>query len=161
MLLVGGGHLEGETILEHKQLAERLGIGPFVVFAGSREQSEMGSLMSLAEVLVSPRSEGDNTPLKLYSYMAAKRPIVATRISAHLQVLDEQSAHFADPQPEDLARALEESLDSSEQGQERNHKLVKNARHLIDSKYNESEFDRRLVEMYSDVIGPAQVPELK
>jgi len=43
-------------------------------------------------VLVSPRSSGTNTPLKIYQYLRAGRPIVATRLLTHTQVLSDQTA---------------------------------------------------------------------
>ncbi|HEX6385859.1 MAG TPA: glycosyltransferase, partial [Anaerolineae bacterium] len=42
----------------------------------------------LAEVLVSPRSEGLSIPLKIYSYLHSGKPTVVTNICAHTQVLD-------------------------------------------------------------------------
>ena len=46
----------------------------------------------MADVLVSPRSYGDNVPLKVFDYMAAGKPIVATDIKAHRAVLDRDCA---------------------------------------------------------------------
>ena len=38
-------------------------------------------------MLVSPRIRGTNTPLKIYSYLRSGRPIVATNLLTHTQVL--------------------------------------------------------------------------
>jgi glycosyltransferase involved in cell wall biosynthesis len=43
-------------------------------------------------VLVSPRSRGTNTPLKIYQYQRSGKPIVATRLLTHTQVLDDDTA---------------------------------------------------------------------
>ena len=40
------------------------------------------------DVLVSPRSRGTNTPLKIYQYLRSGKPIVATRLLTHTQVLE-------------------------------------------------------------------------
>jgi glycosyltransferase involved in cell wall biosynthesis len=48
----------------------------------------------LADVLVTTRSRGTNTPLKIYQYLRAGRPIVATDIRSHTQVLDDASAEL-------------------------------------------------------------------
>ena len=45
-----------------------------------------------ADVLVSPRSTGTNTPLKIYQYLRSGRPIVATRLVTHTQVLNDEVA---------------------------------------------------------------------
>ncbi len=45
-----------------------------------------------ADVLVSPRSRGTNTPLKIYQYLRSGKPIVATRLLTHTQVLSDETA---------------------------------------------------------------------
>jgi len=49
-------------------------------------------LLAAADVLVSPRAYGDNVPLKIFDYLAAEKPIVATDIAAHRALLDERRA---------------------------------------------------------------------
>ena len=51
-------------------------------------------------MLVSPRSRGKNTPLKIYQYLRAGRPIVATDLLTHTQVLDATVAGLTDATPE-------------------------------------------------------------
>ena len=48
--------------------------------------------LDAADVLVSPRSRGTNTPLKIYQYLRSGRPIVATRLLTHTQVLTDDIA---------------------------------------------------------------------
>ena len=38
------------------------------------------SFLALADVLASPRAKGENTPFKVYTYLASGKPLVATRI---------------------------------------------------------------------------------
>ena len=45
------------------------------------------------DVLVSPRSRGTNTPLKIYQYLRSGKPIVATRLLTHTQVLERRHGH--------------------------------------------------------------------
>ena len=61
---------------------------------------------ALAEVLVSPRVYGGNLPLKVFDYLAAGRPIVATDIPSHRSVLNEERAIMVPPEPEPMARAI-------------------------------------------------------
>jgi glycosyltransferase involved in cell wall biosynthesis len=60
----------------------------------------------IAEVLVSPRVYGGNLPLKVFDYLAAGRPIVATDIPSHRSVLNEERAILVPADPEALARAI-------------------------------------------------------
>jgi len=66
----------------------------------------MPSYLAAADVLASPRSRGKNTPLKIYQYLRAGRPIVATNLLTHTQVLDDQVACLADPTPAAFGAAL-------------------------------------------------------
>ena len=49
-------------------------------------------LLAMADVLVSPRAHGGNLPLKIFDYLAAGRPIVATDIPTHRTVLTGERA---------------------------------------------------------------------
>ena len=55
--------------------------------------------LDAADVLVSPRSRGTNTPLKIYQYLRSGRPIVATRLLTHTQVLSDEIAILTAPTP--------------------------------------------------------------
>jgi len=76
------------------------------VFAGERPADEIPSYLAAADVLVSPRSRGTNTPLKIYQYLRAGRPIVATNLLTHTQVLDGRVAELTDPTPEAFAAGI-------------------------------------------------------
>ena len=64
------------------------GIGDVTIFAGERPAAEIPAYLLAADVLVSPRSRGTNTPLKIYQYLRSGKPIVATRLLTHTQVLE-------------------------------------------------------------------------
>jgi glycosyltransferase involved in cell wall biosynthesis len=57
-------------------------------------------------VLVSPRAYGGNLPLKIFDYLAAGRPIVATDIPTHRTVLAEDRAVLVAPRTEALAQGI-------------------------------------------------------
>jgi glycosyltransferase involved in cell wall biosynthesis len=64
-------------------------------------------LLLLADVLVSPRTDNSNLPLKIFDYLAAGKPIVATDIASHRLVLDEDCAMFFRPSaPDELAERI-------------------------------------------------------
>jgi glycosyltransferase involved in cell wall biosynthesis len=69
-------------------------------------RDEMGSFLAMADVLVSPRAYGGNLPLKIFDYLAAGRPIVATDIPTHRSVLDEDRAVLVAPEAAELARGI-------------------------------------------------------
>ena len=69
-------------------------------------REKISSFFALADVLVSPRVYGGNLPLKVFDYLAAGRPIVATDIPSHRSVLTEERAILVPPEPEALGRAI-------------------------------------------------------
>lgn len=72
--------------------AARAGLGAAVLFAGQRPSEQIPAFLDAADLLVSPRSSGTNTPLKIYQYLRSGRAIVATRLLTHTQVLDDSIA---------------------------------------------------------------------
>ena len=108
LLLVGGEAAEIERL---KTAAGSLGLDDSVRFLGKKPPDTMPEYMALATVLVSPRLEPLVTPLKIYSYMASGRPIVATDLPTHTQVLDAQSAILAAPTPAGLAAGVIAALE--------------------------------------------------
>ncbi len=69
-------------------------------------RSVMSDYLALADVLVSPRSFGGNLPLKIFDYLAAGRPIVATDIPTHRSMLTEKRALLVESTPEALAAGV-------------------------------------------------------
>ncbi|MBN2055919.1 glycosyltransferase family 4 protein [bacterium] len=89
LVLVGG---EEHQVSSLKTLARTLDIVDSVLFMGRRPVAEMSLYMAAADILVSPRSIGNNTPLKIYSYMQSGKPILATDLETHRQVLGDAEA---------------------------------------------------------------------
>jgi glycosyltransferase involved in cell wall biosynthesis len=112
--------------------AERAGIGRAVVFAGQRPAEEIPRFLDAADVLVSPRSTGTNTPLKIYQYLRSGRPIVATRLLTHTQVLNDDVAILTDPTPEGFAGGILAALSDSVRARG----VGERARELADTKYS-------------------------
>ena len=89
-LVLAGG--KPDQIARARAQAERAGIGPVTIFAGERPASEIPAYLLAADVLVSPRSRGTNTPLKIYQYLRSGKATVATRLLTHTQVLSDETA---------------------------------------------------------------------
>jgi glycosyltransferase involved in cell wall biosynthesis len=80
--------------------------GTTAVFAGYQPAREIPAYLAAADILASPRISGTNTPLKIYSYLRSGRPIVATDLLTHTQVLDRETAMLVAPQPDAFAAAI-------------------------------------------------------
>jgi glycosyltransferase involved in cell wall biosynthesis len=128
-LLAGG---RPDQIAAARVQAERMGIGKAVVFAGQRAAEEIPLFLDAADVLVSPRSTGTNTPLKIYQYLRSGRPIVATRLLTHTQVLNDDVAILTAATADGFAAGIEAALSD----RERARSVGDRARELADTKYS-------------------------
>jgi len=103
-LVLAGGRPE-QIELARKQAADA-GIASGTIFAGQRPAEEIPAYLDAADVLVSPRSLGTNTPLKIYQYLRSGRPIVATRLLTHTQVLNDEVSFLTDATPEGFGAGI-------------------------------------------------------
>jgi glycosyltransferase involved in cell wall biosynthesis len=140
-VLVGG---ELEQIKEAKNLANSLNINNYVLFTGKRPIAEMPAFMAIADVLVSPRTIGTNTPLKIYSYLKSGKPIVATNLLTHTQVLDETVSILTAPEPDAFADGIVRLLAHNELRREIGQKGME----LANTKYTYEVFLRKTEQVY-------------
>jgi glycosyltransferase involved in cell wall biosynthesis len=103
LVLIGG---RPDQVAEITRQAAQLGIGGALTCTGQRHPDEIPSYLAAADVLVSARRDGINTPYKVYDYIRAGKPIVATRTASHLDVLNDNCAALADSTPKAFAAAL-------------------------------------------------------
>lgn len=102
-----------EDIAAMRARAHAAGAAEVCVFAGTRPAAEIPAFLTLASVLASPRTRGTNPPMKIYPYMQSGRPLVATRVPTHLQVLDDRCAILAAPESGEFAAGLLRAFDDS------------------------------------------------
>jgi glycosyltransferase involved in cell wall biosynthesis len=121
--------------------------GARCVFAGKRPPSELPAFLALADVLVSPRTRGENTPFKVYTYLASGKPLVATRIPTHTQLLDDALAFLVDPSAEGLAEGVRRALTHPEEARAR----AAAARALIEREYSAARYLEKVARAYGEV----------
>src|SRR6266496_1542236 len=147
-VLVGG---KPEQVEKQQLLARELGIAEMVCFVGQRPLEEMPRYMALADILLSPRSEGTNTPLKLYTYLRSGKPILATDIFSHSQILTSRMAMLVPPTPEGLAQGTLELLNDPKQAQH----LGEYGQSVAEKNYSWSAFLEKNRRAYDDFTGLA------
>ena len=129
LVLAGGQPAQIEAA---RAQAAKAGLGDAVIFAGQRPAEEIPAYLDAATSLVSPRSTGTNTPLKIYQYLRSGRPIVATRLLTHTQVLDDSTAILTDATPEGYAAGIVASIVD----RDRAARVARQARDLAETKYS-------------------------
>jgi glycosyltransferase involved in cell wall biosynthesis len=128
-LLAGG---RPEQVAKAKADARAVGVEAVTLFAGERPSEEIPLFLDAADVLVSPRSTGTNTPLKIYQYLRAGRPIVATNLLTHTQVLDDSVSILTAPTPDGMAAGILRALADPAAARE----LGNRAHALAETKYS-------------------------
>jgi glycosyltransferase involved in cell wall biosynthesis len=129
-LVLAGGRPE-QVELARKQAAEA-GIASATIFAGQRPAEEIPAYLDAADVLVSPRSLGTNTPLKIYQYLRSGRPIVATRLLTHTQVLNDEVSFLTDATPAGFGAGILAAVADPERARA----VGARARQLAETKYS-------------------------
>src|SRR5262249_17785216 len=125
LLLLGG---RDEQVRDARAYAEALGLGRRVAMTGNVPKPIASDCLRRADIVVSPRLRGNNTPLKIYEQLASGKPLVATRILSHTQVLDDSTSFLTEPDAESVAAGLLEALTNPAAAEQR----VRNARALYE-----------------------------
>ena len=103
LVIIGGEPSDIQTYLCKSQ---SLQIENRVHWLGPRPVKDLPSYLSQADILVSPRIKGVNTPMKLYSYLGSGKATLVTDLPTHTQLVDHTVAMLAAPEPEAFARGM-------------------------------------------------------
>jgi glycosyltransferase involved in cell wall biosynthesis len=136
-VIVGGTAAQIEELERAATAAE---VAHALRFIAAVPPAEVGLYHHLAAALVTARSRGDNTPLKIYQYLRSGRPIVATRIASHTQVLDDASAELVEVGGESIAAGLVRVLTAAGRARA----IVEGAGRLAAERYSEAAYMRAL-----------------
>jgi glycosyltransferase involved in cell wall biosynthesis len=150
VLVVGG---EGQQVASAKAKAEASGAAAVMVFTGQQPAREIPGFVQAADLLVSPRIRGTNTPLKIYSYLRSGKPIVATNLLTHTQVLTAAIARLVEPKPEPFADAMMALIDRPEERA----RLSEAALAVAREKYSRESYLRRTAQAYERLCGDKRV----
>lgn len=149
-LLIGG---DKATLDQYRKWSEEHGVARNVMLMEKIPVQEVSQYTELAEVLVSPRTSGTNTPLKIYSYLRSGRPIVATNLVTHTQVLNQEIAILTEPNPEAFARGIIDALGNPEvRG------MAERARRVAEEKYSYNEYVAKTSRLYA-YVGSLRKPD--
>ena len=143
--IVGG---TPEEIAQRTAQMRAAGCADRVSFVGKIPPDELPCWLAASDLLLSPRIQGLNTPLKLLDYLKVSRGIVATDHPANRLILDETVARLAPPEPEAFGAAVAAlALDGPARDA-----LARRCRALVDEKYNFRVFREGLKTVYDTVL---------
>lgn len=150
VLVVGG---EAAQVAAAKAKAEASGASAVMIFTGQQPAKEIPGFVQASDLLVSPRIRGTNTPLKIYSYLRSGKPIVATNLLTHTQVLTPEIARLVAPEAEPFAQAMLALIDQPGERE----RLSAAARVVADDKYSRESYVRRTAQAYERLCGDKPV----
>jgi glycosyltransferase involved in cell wall biosynthesis len=132
-VLVGGTRVQ---IAALQRTVAALGVADAFRFIPAVPPEDVFRFHHLSDVLVTTRSRGTNTPLKIYQYLRAGKPVVATDIRSHTQVLDSDTAELVAPTVRGVAAGIVRVLGDPVRARE----LAGNAARVAAEKYSEATY---------------------
>ncbi len=146
LLIVGGS---AQHIKQYKTKAADLCEKGRVVFVGPVPIESLGAVLSFADILVSPRTLGNNTPMKVYSYLQSGKPVIATRLSTHTQVMNDEVSVLVEPNPDAMAGGMATLIGSAEKRRQ----IGSAGKTYVEREFSEQRFRQRLEDFYNNLPG--------
>ncbi len=140
LLIIAGGR--PEQVAHYQQLLPA-GSAHWIRLIGQITPDAARALTLKADVILSPRSSGNNTPLKTYEQLASGVPLVATRIYSHTQVLSEEMCVLTELDGASFSAGIEALLDDAALGE----RLGKCAQQHYEQHYAKPVYTQKLAEI--------------
>jgi glycosyltransferase involved in cell wall biosynthesis len=140
---------------EWTEIARAMNLQEHVLFLDVVSPADSMVYLAYAKVLISPRLHGTTTPLKIYSYLHANRPIVATNITAHTQVLSPETAVLVEPNKDAFAEGILHVLRDPELAE----CIAKNAYEFAKEKFSHQDYISKVNQIYQSLSSAMEVEE--
>jgi glycosyltransferase involved in cell wall biosynthesis len=140
-LLVGG---KPHQIEYWKNEARKRHLENHTFFASTVRVEEVLCYMEVADVLVSPRTDGTAVPLKIYSYLLSGKPVVATGVPSHTEIMTDDTAILVSTTAEAIADGLIKLIRDADLRR----RLGLQAQQLIKQKYTLADYMEKLARAY-------------
>ncbi len=147
VVVVGGRPDQVENL---RQKVHDAGLEKTFILTGQVPPDQIPAWLRLSLLLVSPRSTGTNSPLKLYQYLKSGVPLVATDIHSHTQILHEGICRLAPPTAAGLAEGLLALLDDPGMARD----LAAAAQEKARQEYANEVYVRKMAEILEVVMPP-------
>ena len=104
-LIIGDGDLYDEL----EQLREKHNVTDKIILAGKRPYSEIPALIATSDICLLPaypteKIMQDIVPIKMYEYMAMRKPVISTRLPGVMKEFGEDNGVVYAKTPEDVVR---------------------------------------------------------
>lgn len=144
IVVIGG---KDTDIEKYREKARNLEVDKRVHFIGPRPVGNLGDYLAQSDLLISPRTQGTNTPMKIYSYLDSGVAVVATALATHTQVMTEEEAALVEPEAKALASKIQYLLENESERR----RLADNARDLVRREHSWSAFRSNVDELFGEL----------
>ena len=144
LVIVGGSEAD---IAKYRHIADTLNIAAQVRFLGPRPIALLKTFCDQAQLLLSPRILGENTPMKLYSYLGSGVPVLATDLPTHSEVIDDQLGYLAAKDSQSFGAAIVDIFNDYETATLKGEKAIR----FIDSHHSLEVFQQQVLALYAQV----------
>ena len=103
LVIIGGVE---EDIKFYKEKSKNLGIENRTHFLGPKPFDKLDQYLAEADILACPRIRGVNTPMKIFPYLHSGKPVLATDLYTHNQLLTKKEAYLASADPEGFSEGM-------------------------------------------------------
>jgi glycosyltransferase involved in cell wall biosynthesis len=146
-----GGAADGRSLDDWIHDAERLGVADLVTFHGARPSDDVAQALAAADIFCSP-SENDAMPIAIIEAMRAGLPVVATRLGA-IPNLVEDGVNGLLVEPRDVT-ATANALGHIVSDQATFATMCRNARERYCSHHTQSAFLQSFEKIMNEFLGP-------
>jgi glycosyltransferase involved in cell wall biosynthesis len=136
-------------------MARKMNLQDHTLFLDVVSPAEAMVYLAYARVLISPRLDGTTTPLKVYSYLHADKPIVATSITAHTQVLTNETALLVEPNRDAFAEGILHLLRNPELAD----RIAANAHESAKQKFSHQDYIYKVNQIYRSLSPALELEE--
>jgi glycosyltransferase involved in cell wall biosynthesis len=150
-LVIIGGSIP--DIDKYRRKSRELDIASQTHFVGPRPVADLGYYLKQADILVSPRTQGTNTPMKIYSYLDSGVPVVATALPTHTQVMTEEEAILTPVDSAEMAQRISRLLDDERERE----RIAANAKRLIAREHSWTAFRENVDRIFDRLEGRIDV----
>lgn len=144
LIIIGG---KDSDIEKYKLKTKNIGIEHQVSFLGRRSVENLGNYLSQADILLSPRIQGRNTPMKLYSYLDSGKPVLATDLPTHNWVLNDEIAVLSAPNPAAFSQGIIYLATNPQVRQ----MLARAAKQMVEQRHSFAAYKQKLNSLYDSL----------
>src|SRR3990172_8299209 len=141
LVIIGGMK---EDITYYKKEADILEISNRVYFLGQKPFDELEYYLTEADIIACPRIKGVNTPMKIFPFLHSGKPVIATDLYTHTQILSNGEALLAAPTPKDFAKGIIQLVNDENLCK----KLGENGMTFIEKNHTYKAHKERLLDVY-------------